>query len=167
MSAPAHANPEAVVAAALSWLDTPYHHQASKKGVGCDCLGLARGVWREVVGPEPLDPWGGRVPAYTRDVGESSGREVLADAARAIGMIELPVENAVAAKVLPAGALALFRMTPRAIAKHCGILIGGGLMVHSLSRHRVMRAAYDAIWARRVAYAFLYPRPLEGEAEAG
>lgn len=39
---------EAVIAAARSWLGTPYHHQASRKGVGCDCLGLIRGIWREL-----------------------------------------------------------------------------------------------------------------------
>jgi hypothetical protein len=33
-----------VIAAARGWLGTPYHDQASLKGVGCDCLGLARGV---------------------------------------------------------------------------------------------------------------------------
>ena len=44
------ADPNRVVAAARGWLGTPYHEQASVQGVGCDCLGLARGVWREVVG---------------------------------------------------------------------------------------------------------------------
>jgi NlpC/P60 family putative phage cell wall peptidase len=44
------AYPAVVVAAARDWLGTPYHDQASVKGVGCDCLGLVRGVWREVVG---------------------------------------------------------------------------------------------------------------------
>ena len=48
------ANPDRVIAAARSWLGTPYHDQAILRGVGCDCLGLARGVWREVVGPEPF-----------------------------------------------------------------------------------------------------------------
>jgi len=38
---------------ARSWIGTPYVHQASVKGVGCDCLGLLRGVWRELVGAEP------------------------------------------------------------------------------------------------------------------
>ena len=42
-----------IVRAARSWIGTPYRHQASLKGVGCDCLGLLRGVWREVVGAEP------------------------------------------------------------------------------------------------------------------
>ena len=45
--------PARIVRAARGWLGTPYHDQASVKGVGCDCLGLIRGVWREVVGPEP------------------------------------------------------------------------------------------------------------------
>jgi hypothetical protein len=31
---------EAIVAAARSWLGTPYHHQASLKGVGSDCIGV-------------------------------------------------------------------------------------------------------------------------------
>ena len=46
------ADPARVIAIARSWLGTPYHDQASLRGVGCDCLGLARGVWREAVGPE-------------------------------------------------------------------------------------------------------------------
>jgi NlpC/P60 family putative phage cell wall peptidase len=54
------------VIAARAWLGTPYHDQASLKGVGCDCLGLARGVWREVVGPEPFP-----IPPYSRDWGET------------------------------------------------------------------------------------------------
>jgi NlpC/P60 family putative phage cell wall peptidase len=53
-------DPARVIAAARSWLSTPYHDQASLRGVGCDCLGLARGVWREVVGPEPFP-----IPPYS------------------------------------------------------------------------------------------------------
>ena len=58
------ADPDRVIAAARVWLGTPYHDQASLKGVGCDCLGLARGVWREVVGSEPFP-----IPPYSRDWG--------------------------------------------------------------------------------------------------
>jgi NlpC/P60 family putative phage cell wall peptidase len=35
-----------IVVATRDWIGTPYQHQASLKGVGCDCLGLVRGVWR-------------------------------------------------------------------------------------------------------------------------
>ena len=69
----ASADPARVVAVARSWLGTPYHDQASLRSVGCDCLGLARGVWREVVGPEPFP-----IPPYSRDWGETGPREVLA-----------------------------------------------------------------------------------------
>src|SRR3989338_4143365 len=54
-----HATPltrQAIVAAARSWIGTPYRHQASLKGAGCDCLGLVRGVWRELYGDEPEAP---------------------------------------------------------------------------------------------------------------
>jgi NlpC/P60 family putative phage cell wall peptidase len=37
-----------IVAETRAWLGTPYRHQASLKGVGCDCLGLVRGVWRAI-----------------------------------------------------------------------------------------------------------------------
>jgi hypothetical protein len=48
--------PDRIIAEARSWIGTPYRHQASLKGVGCDCLGLLRGVWRAVMGAEPETP---------------------------------------------------------------------------------------------------------------
>ena len=66
----------AVVAEARSWIGTPYRHQASLKGVGCDCLGLVRGVWRALLGDEPE-----RAPPYAPDWAEASARETLAEAA--------------------------------------------------------------------------------------
>ena len=62
---------EACVAEARRWIGTPYLHQASVRGAGCDCLGLLRGVWRAVYGSEPE-----AVPAYTADWSEpASGTE--------------------------------------------------------------------------------------------
>jgi len=37
-----------VVAAARSWIGTPFHHRARLKGVGVDCSGLIVGVCREL-----------------------------------------------------------------------------------------------------------------------
>lgn len=53
----------AIVAEARGWIGTPYRHQASLKGVGCDCLGLVRGVWRNCIGDEPETP-----PPYAPDL---------------------------------------------------------------------------------------------------
>ena len=72
---------ETIVAGACGWLGTHYHHQASVKGVGCDCLGLVRGLWRELCGPEPEV-----MPRYTRDWGNATGSETLTAALSTIGL---------------------------------------------------------------------------------
>ncbi|MFC3086691.1 NlpC/P60 family protein [Tabrizicola soli] len=133
-----------VIAVARSWLGTPYHDQASLRGVGCDCLGLARGVWREVVGPEPFP-----IPPYSRDWGETGPREVLADGARRM-MPEVSVPSG-------PGSLILFRLIPRAIAKHVGILTGPDTFLHAYERLGVIEEPLTPAWRRRIAFAFLFP----------
>ena len=139
------ADPAAVIAAARSWLGTPYHDQASLKGVGCDCLGLARGVWREVVGPEPFP-----IEPYSRGWGETGQIEVLAEGARRM-MREIAPGDA------GPGALVLFRMVPRAIAKHVGVMTGPDTFIHSYERLGVIEQPLTMPWRRRIAFAFLFP----------
>ena len=141
------ADPNRVVAAARGWLGTPYHEQASVRGVGCDCLGLARGVWRDVVGAETL-----RVPPYSRDWGEIGASEVLADSAAQV-MIRIDPLDA------GPGAVVLFRMRAGAIVKHVGILTGPDSFVHSYERLGVIEEPLTTAWRRRIAFAFLFPRP--------
>lgn len=124
----------------------PIKDAVSLKGVGCDCLGLVRGVWREVVGPEPFP-----IPPYSRDWGESGPREVLAEGARRM-MPEIAPANA------PPGALILFRMMPHAIAKHVGILTGPDTFLHAYERLGVIEEPLTPIWRRRIAFAFLFPQ---------
>jgi NlpC/P60 family putative phage cell wall peptidase len=139
------ADPAVVITAALGWLGTPYHDQASIRGVGCDCLGLVRGVWRELHGPEPMP-----IPPYSRDWGETGPREVLAEGARQM-MIEVSLAEA------DPGALVLFRMKPCAIAKHVGILTGPGTFLHAYERLGVIEEPLTQSWRRRLAFAFLFP----------
>ena len=139
-----------IVAAARGWLGTPYLHQASAKGAGADCLGLVRGVWREVCGAEPETP-----PAYTPDWSEASGREVLwAAAARHLA----PVPRAEAGL----GDVLLFRMRRNGPAKHLAILsdMRGAepRMIHAYSGRGVVENSLGPSWARRVAAAFRFPR---------
>ena len=61
-----------VVVAARGWIGTPYVHQAARKGAGCDCLGLLRGVWLEVVGQEPE-----AIPAYSKSLTDEAPGDVL------------------------------------------------------------------------------------------
>jgi len=55
------------------------------------------------------------------------------------------------------GALVLFRMTPRAIAKHVGILTGPGTFLHAYERLGVIEEPLTPSWRRRIAFAFLFP----------
>jgi len=139
------ANPDTVIAAARRWLGTPYHDQATLRGVGCDCLGLARGIWRDVVGAEPQ-----AIPPYSRDWGETGVREVLADGARAM-MIEIPLAD------IGPSALVLFRMAPHAIAKHVGILTAPDSFIHAYHRLGVIEEPLTTPSARRIAVAFRFP----------
>ncbi len=47
---------QAIVAEALTWLGTPYHHQAGIKGVGCDCAYLLIRVYRALGLIPEIDP---------------------------------------------------------------------------------------------------------------
>lgn len=145
----ATADPARVVAIAESWLGTPYLHQASARGLGTDCLGLARGIWRDLHGAEPIAP-----PPYTRDWGESSGREVMWESARAF-LIEVPLSTA------GPGALILFRMVATSPAKHCGILVPGPAsqrtLIHARETTGVSREPFTLPWRRRAVAAFLFP----------
>jgi len=56
-----------IVAEARRWIGTPWRHQACKRGVGTDCLGLIVGVG-VAVGAEGNEAWAGdaRVKGYGR-----------------------------------------------------------------------------------------------------
>ena len=137
---------ETIVAAARAWLATPYHHQASVKGVGCDCLGLVRGVWRELYGPEPE-----ALPPYTRDWGNATGSETLI-AAACRHLIPLgSVSDAAGGDVL------VFRMRDHGVAKHVGLLTGPGFMIHAQEGLGVVETPLGRWWLRRAVAAFRFP----------
>lgn len=136
-----------IVSEARSWLGTPYVHQASVKGAGCDCLGLIRGVWRSVYGFEPERP-----PAYSMDWDEVAKGEVLLSAARR-SMRQRPVDEAAAGDVI------LFRMRRDAVAKHLGIHSGDGRFIHAYARHGVVESPLSTPWKRRIAGVFAFPDP--------
>ena len=135
----------AIVAEARAWIGTPYRHQASLKGVGCDCLGLVRGVWRAVCGAEP-EP----VPPYTRDWAEAGKREAFALAAGR-HMTEIDC-----AQFLP-GDMLLFRWRAGLVAKHAALATAPDLMVHAHDGAAVAEVALAPWWRRRLAFVFRFP----------
>lgn len=122
-------------------------HQASVKGVGCDCLGLLRGIWREVLGAEPE-----AVPAYTADWSEPQGDEVLHAAA-------LRHMQQVTTQDIRAGQILLFRMRDGAVAKHLGIASVHDPhphFIHAYSGHGVVESPLSKPWRKRIAARFVF-----------
>jgi NlpC/P60 family putative phage cell wall peptidase len=134
-----------IVAAARGWIGTPYIHQASLRGVGADCLGLVRGVWREVAGSEAEMP-----PPYQPDWAEHGKVEALADGMRR-HLIGIPATDYEAGDVL------LFRWRAYLPAKHAGIATGPGFMVHAQEDVPVTEIALSDWWHRHLAFVFRFP----------
>lgn len=135
----------AILAEALSWIGTPYLHRASLKGHGADCLGLVRGVWRALVGPEP-EP----LPPYAPDWAEAGRRETLADTAHRCLV-------AIAPEAAQPGDVLLFRFRAHLPAKHAAILSEGGRMIHAYDGASVCETHLSPWWRRRLAFAFAFP----------
>jgi NlpC/P60 family putative phage cell wall peptidase len=139
---------DAVVRAARGWIGTPYLHQASCKAAGTDCLGLLRGVWREVLGAEPETP-----PAYSMDWSEPARIEALWQAAQRHLVRKDNADEA-------PGDVVLFRMRDGAVAKHLGIAgrIGAeASFIHAYSGHAVVESPLSLPWRRRIVARFTFP----------
>ena len=135
-----------IVTAARSWIGTPYRHQASLKGVGCDCLGLLRGVWREVMGREPELP-----PPYSPDWAEAGADTLVAAARRYLVEIDR--------REIAPGDVLLFRWRDALPAKHCAVTTSPDGMIHAHDGASVVEVALCPWWRRHLAHAFRFPEP--------
>lgn len=141
-----------VVASARAWIGTPYRHQASCKGAGTDCLGLLRGVWREVLGAEPE-----RAPAYSKDWSEPARIETLWHAAERHLVPKLLGDEA-------PGDVLLFRMREGSVAKHLGLAGEVGdhaTFIHAYSGHAVVESPLSTPWRRRIVARFKFPEEIK------
>lgn len=134
-----------IVAAARAWIGTPYRHQASLQGAGCDCLGLVRGLWRRFYGAEP-EP----IPPYAPDWAEASRAEAMIEAGRR-HLVVVPVAAA------RPGDVVLFRWRPDLPAKHAGVLATPDRFVHAYEGAAVVESPLGSWWRRRLAAAFAFP----------
>lgn len=142
------AQAERIVALARGWIGTPYRHQAACRGAGCDCLGLIRGLWRELRGAEPECP-----PAYSMDWSEPARQELLWQAA-ARHLAPKPLADEAPGDVI------LMRMRAGAVAKHLGVMARVGAnatFIHAYSGHSVVETALSLPWRRRVVARFAFP----------
>lgn len=140
-----------IVDTAREWLGTRYHHQASRKGVGCDCLGLLRGVALDL---------GFRfeytLPNYSPSWAEAAKEETMLEAAHKY-LVHCPDGE------LKAGRVLVFRMRETKIAKHCGIMSvdtpGGEQFIHAYQgmKEGVREVYLVDYWRDRIAGVFEFP----------
>lgn len=124
-----------------SWIGTPYHHQESVRGKGCDCLGLLRGVWRELYNSD--DPE--KMPNYSPSWGDHRVDDPLLKVAeRYLRKTEIPKK----------GDVLFFRMRPSMAVKHCSILTEENMMIHAYSNHKVREEYFSEWWKKRHVASF-------------
>jgi NlpC/P60 family putative phage cell wall peptidase len=134
-----------IVTLARTWIGTPYHHQAAVRQVGCDCLGLVRGVYRQYTGLDPETP-----PAYSRDWAEATGIEtMIAAASRHLAPVAL-------ADAAP-GHVLIFRLRDGMVAKHASILATATTMIHAIDGVPVTEVTFSPWWRRHLAAVFAFP----------
>jgi len=131
-----------VVAVARRWIGTPYQHQASCEGAGADCLGLVRGIWREVCGEEPMC-----VPAYTPDWSEAARDERL--------LVAMNTHFFAVGGDAQIGDVLVFRL--RFVANHLAVASARGKIIHAYSGRGVVETPLSPAWERRIAGVFRFP----------
>jgi NlpC/P60 family putative phage cell wall peptidase len=135
-----------IIDEARRWLGTPYRHQGSSLGIGCDCLGLVRGVWRAVYGCEPEAPG-----PYAADWADANQGERLLEAA------ERHCGTGFGLAAAQPGDLIALRWRPGQPARHIGILSDPDHFIHAYEQASVVQSALVPSWRRRVAAAYRFP----------
>lgn len=137
---------EMIVREAHSWLGTPYRHQGSLKHVGCDCLGLVRGVWRDILGPEPQP-----IPPYAKNWDDARGGDAL------LAAIKAHFEPVVQPD-MGIGDVLLFRLNKYLPPKHCAILVSDTQIIHAQEHVGVVKIHLSPWWRQRLVQAAHFPK---------
>lgn len=133
-----------IVRIAREWIGTPFHHQASVKGVGCDCIGLVRGIFAELYGYMPP------VPAYSWDWGDSNGNEDIIAAGFEY------MEPVTSSPAMPGDVIAI-RWKKGLVAKHVMLLSDFNRAIHAYQGTPVTEVYLNDWWFTKVALVFRFP----------
>ena len=121
-----------VVKEAREWVDTPFRHQGRLKGVGCDCLGLIRGVYGNVYSPSIL-------PKDRTNY----GIEIVVDLNKHLRKVAVEVAER------EPGDLILMKFSSQ--PTHMGIYVGDDRMIHAYSSvGRIVEHRISSQWKKRI-----------------
>jgi NlpC/P60 family putative phage cell wall peptidase len=137
---------EDIIAEAREWIGTKWQHQASLKGVACDCAGLVRGVYSELTG-KSFDT----TVNYPATWHLFKSEPWLYNECKKYAA-EIPIEEAGGGDVL------LFSFRDRFPAHHIAILTKEGTIIHSyMDAGKVVEVGYVEPWKKFTRNAFRYP----------
>ena len=138
-----------IVKQARTWMDTPFHHQARLKNVGCDCLGLVMGVAKEL---GLKDKFGDDF--YKHDIKDYS---MAPDTKFSIETLERVLHIVSVESVRP-GDLAMFKIlsNPQHLAFITDFQGGIGMIHCDNSIKKVVEHRLDSRWRSRLFRAFRF-----------
>lgn len=139
-------NRAAIVDEARAWLGTRWQHQASLKGIGCDCIGLVAGVAREL-GIEAAAEF--YASPNLRTYGRSAHPALIEGCERLLDRIDLADTDLGDVLVMK------FETEPQ----HFGIVsnLEPPYMVHAFAQARkVVEHRIDALWLSRILRAYRF-----------
>lgn len=139
---------DAVAQEVKEWIGTPWQHQAFHKGLGCDCIGLVRGVGEnsQALVCDPSSPQAKRYSGYGRQPRPSIMRRALLE-------YFIPIQTTEAT----IGDILWFRVGKDPM--HLGIISEPGIVVHADAiLGRVIEHRIDQSWRQRVVGAYRFPK---------
>lgn len=129
-----------IIIEARTWLGTPWIHQASLKGIGCDCVGLVRGIFSK---------WGLAVDQNDLRYAPRPfhNTEMLYETCKKYAS-EIPLAEARLGDILLFGAAGF-------PAHHIGILSYDDMIIHTwIDVGRVVESRLDMAFRESLRYAF-------------
>ena len=138
-----------VIKEVLTWVGTPYQHQARCKGYGVDCAMLAAGVALNLGLLTEVEL--SHIPAYPRDWHMHQDIPLLTTTMSLIGCARKNIYDA------QEGDIVVFKIGR--VPSHLGILIDNNRMVHAYgnSGQKVVIQSLDAAWNKRLVDVYEYP----------
>ncbi len=131
-----------IVAEALTWLDTPFHHQGRRKGAAVDCIGLVIGIARAF----GFDKAAGfdEFTGYSK----SPDHNVMAEQLQRY-LTRISVPDALTGDILHFSFIGF--------PQHVAIKMPGGKIIHAHEPDkRVVHHGLSGFWASRVMGAYRY-----------
>lgn len=135
-----------ILVEALTWLNTPYHHQARVKGIGVDCAQLVAGVAENVF--DRLKPI--NIEVYSVEWHMHNREEKMCDIIESFGCSSKPLEDRIPGDILT------FQFGR--VQSHMGILMNDERFIHArLDIGKVVINQLSGDWLARLGRVYKFP----------